>query len=107
MKDDAATVRTPSWQGVVLICRACRKRGNGPKKLRPKALVATARKAVGPQRPRPRVVMTTCLGLCPKAAIAVASVGASSTRLAAVRSKRELASALVSMLGEGRAAENA
>ena len=66
---------SPSWHAVFLICKQCRKRSKAPKHVKPKALAAIARAHSHEQRPRPRVVSTSCLGLCPKGAIAVAFVG--------------------------------
>ncbi len=66
---------SPSWDAVFLICKKCRKRSKAPKGLKAKALAATVRAHSREQRPRPRIVLTSCLGLCPTGAIAVAFVG--------------------------------
>ena len=64
----------PSWQAVVSVCKACRKRGNAPNQLKAGALVRAIHEGLRPMTPRPRVVTTSCLGLCPKGATAVALV---------------------------------
>jgi len=66
----------PSWQTVVLVCRDCSKRSKGPKGFSSKEAVAEAQAAVRAERPRPRVLRSGCLGLCPKQSMALARVGA-------------------------------
>lgn len=84
--------KSPTWNTVVLVCKACGKRGSGPKKTRPKAIADELRRAAGRTRPRPRVLLTGCLGLCPKAATAVALVGERrATLLVAVERTAQLA----------------
>ena len=56
------------------MCKACRKRGNAPNQLKAGALVRAIHEGLRPMTPRPRVVTTSCLGLCPKGATAVALV---------------------------------
>ena len=81
----------PKWDAVFLVCRDCHKRGSGPKHSKPKEFVTTLRKHAGATRPRPRVLLTGCLGLCPKGATAVARVGCDApTRIVAVKSKKQL-----------------
>ena len=96
---DAPAVRTPRWSAVVLVCKACGKRGSGPKKLKPKALASALRKEMRREGDRStRVVMTSCLGLCPKNATTVVQVGReTSTRMVAVRSKKEIGPVLASL----------
>jgi hypothetical protein len=72
-KSDA--VAKPSWQTLILLCRDCSKRSKGPKGFSSKEAMAEVRLAVRAERPRPRVVRCSCMGLCPKQAIAVARVG--------------------------------
>ena len=83
----------PAWNAVLLVCRECRKRGDGPRDAKPKALVHDLKQSVREQRPRPRVLLSSCLGLCPKRATAVARVGgeAGEARIAAVTSAASLA----------------
>lgn len=65
----------PGWQAVLLVCRQCGKRSSGPKSLKAKEVVKLLRDAARAERPRPRVLATGCLGLCPKKALAIARVG--------------------------------
>lgn len=89
------------WDTAILVCRACGKRSNGPKGMKPKALVSAIRHDAKALRPRPRVVLTGCLGLCPKGAVAVALVGASSpSRLIAVRSVAQMEVAMPLLIGD-------
>jgi predicted metal-binding protein len=66
---------SPKWDAAMLICKECGKRKNGPRDLKAKALVKRARGHLKEARPRPRVMSTSCMGICPKHAIAVAWVG--------------------------------
>jgi len=59
---------------LVLVCKACGKRDSGPRDLKPKKLAAEFKSAAKGVRLKTRVVMTSCLGLCPKRAIAVGVV---------------------------------
>ncbi len=80
-------VETPRWDAVYLVCKACGKRDSVPKDARPKVVAAIAKQRSKVERPRARVVFTSCLGLCPKGATAVARVGGDApARLAAIRS---------------------
>lgn len=90
--DDAGRVVTPSWQSALLVCNACRKRGSGPRGVKTKAVVGEAKRLLRASRPRARVVTTTCLGLCPKGAVAVAMVDAQrgATRIVAVDTLKSL-----------------
>ena len=75
MKPDVSEkeARAPKWEALVLVCKACGKRSSGPKDkaLKPKQVMQELRSAAKRQRVRSRVVLTTCLGLCPKRATAV------------------------------------
>ena len=73
---------------MLLVCKDCRKRSNGPREPKAKALVSALKRSVQGETPRPRVLMTSCLGLCPKRATAVARVGGKrgDARIAAVAS---------------------
>ncbi len=87
MKADPVAPSVPSWQALVVVCKDCQKRGSGPKRLKAKDVVQSARMASKAERPRPRVIVSGCLGLCPKRAIAVARVDAASgARLVAAAS---------------------
>jgi predicted metal-binding protein len=63
------------WKNVVLVCKACEKRRKAPKRLAAKALAKALRHACRDARlPRPRVVLTACMGACPKKAFTVATI---------------------------------
>ena len=88
-------ISTPSWRSVILVCGDCRKRGARAPRMKTKPVVAEARRAVSGQVPKVRVVKTTCLGLCPKRAVAIACLGDSKpTGIAAVATLVEVAAAL-------------
>ena len=87
------------WDGVVLVCRQCRQRGSGPKKLKNKDVTRALRRELKGGAARPRVVLTECLGLCPKRATTIARVGGTAAAsLWAVHSIEE-ATALGKQLG--------
>jgi hypothetical protein len=90
MIEDPALPSRPEWTAVLLVCRACRKRSDGPRGFGAKSVAREAQRALradGSLRPRPRVVACGCLGLCPKAATAIALAGpAGGPRIAPARS---------------------
>ena len=95
MKPGPPPPERPSWGVVYLVCKACGKRSDAPKRLKPKALAGLVRRASKGDKPRPRVLLTSCLGLCPKAATAVAIAGTGlATRVIAIRSVDEADAAL-------------
>jgi predicted metal-binding protein len=99
VKDAPIDLRRPRWAAVFLVCKACGERRNGPKKLKPKALVALVRRESKGLAERTRVMTTGCLGLCPKSAIALAHAGAgSSAAIVAIKSRRE-GKAAVALIG--------
>ena len=62
----------PGWKSVVLVCKACEKRSRGPTRINAKDVARQLKQAARDARvPRPRVVMTTCMGACPKKAFTV------------------------------------
>ncbi|KQM68349.1 hypothetical protein [Xylophilus sp. Leaf220] len=88
------------YAGAVLVCEKCERRDKGPKKLTTKALRAELRQSLGGGRTRLRIVQTSCLGLCPKKAIAVAAVTPQAgSVLAAVRRKRDVPALAAGLLG--------
>lgn len=91
-KNDASGLEAASWRAVVLVCKACGKRSSGPKKIKTKNAVAAARRIARSLEPRPRVLTTSCLGLCPKGALAVAMVGGAPgrARMARIESLKEM-----------------
>ncbi len=62
------------YSGAVMICGECQKRDNGPSKLTAKDVRKDLKQALGDARHHLRLVQSSCLGLCPKKAIAVAAV---------------------------------
>ena len=74
MSNNPAPVSRPSWRAVLLVCKACRKRAKLPATLKSKSVASTIRRELGGEERRPRVLLSSCLGLCPKSAIAIACV---------------------------------
>jgi predicted metal-binding protein len=72
---DLPVVLTPSWKTVWLVCKDCRKRSGGHTKLKPKEVASDIKRAMRDAKPRPRIVLTACLGLCPKNALTIAVAG--------------------------------
>ena len=88
----APRARTPKWDAVILVCKECGKRRGAPKDAKPKKLADDLRALTKRDRSRARVVMSPCLGLCPKGAIAVTRVGeASASSLVALTSREQVA----------------
>ena len=88
---DEPDVRPARFGAVYLVCKACGKRSSGPKKLKPKEVAGLVRRASKSGAVRARVVMTTCLGLCPKKATALARVASGTpTRIVAITSGKEV-----------------
>ena len=97
MKNAIPDVRQPRWEAVLLVCKSCGKRSSGPKKLKPKKLAGLVRRASKQSNTRTRVLMTTCMGLCPKAAIAVAAAGGDATRIVAIASPGQVGEAVAQL----------
>ncbi len=75
--DEPAPLR-PGWKSVVLVCKACEKRSNGPKKIAARDVAKQLGRASRDAKvPRVRVVLTTCMGACPKKAFTVAAAAPS------------------------------
>ncbi len=79
----AAPLVKAKFSGVVLVCGECEKRGSGPSKLRAKDVRKTLKKQLGPARHVLRVLQSSCLGLCPKKAIALAAAAPGAALVAA------------------------
>ncbi len=80
------------FRGAVLVCGDCEKRSSGPKKLRAKDLRKDLKRQLGPARHQLRIVQTSCLGLCPKKAIALAALAPEQSAIAAeVKTQAEAA----------------
>lgn len=69
--------------GVVLVCSDCEDRSNGPSKLKAKTVRKELKRGLVQSPVRLRIVESSCLGLCPKKAIAVAAVASGRPLLAA------------------------
>ena len=88
-----------SWDQLVVVCRDCRKRSNGPKGLKSKPMASEIKRAARDIKPRPRIVLTNCLGLCPKGAATTAVVGSNvATRALAVTSLEQAGRGALSLL---------
>lgn len=62
----------------MLVCKACEKRGKGPKKIAARDVAKQLGRACRDAGvPRSRVVLTSCMGACPKKAFTVAAVAPS------------------------------
>jgi predicted metal-binding protein len=64
----------PSWDALLLVCKTCRKRSNGPEDVKAKDLALQLRKSMKSRGVKTRVVLTSCQGLCPKGATSVTAV---------------------------------
>jgi predicted metal-binding protein len=93
-------VRKAAWTAVVLVCRDCRKRSSGPEDIKLKAALHEARRALKQSGARGRVVSSSCLGLCPKRALAVAWAGAHGAPTIAAVEHVEQVGASVAALAE-------
>lgn len=83
--------RSPSWDSLVLICKECRRRKNGPKHLKARTLATMIKSEMKTRAPRTRTVLTSCLKLCPKKATSVALVAPfAPPRIAAIKSSSQL-----------------
>ena len=73
--DDTPKVLRPRWRSLLLVCGKCEDRSKGPKSGTTKKLV----KAIGAAcrtagLPRPRRLVTGCMGACPKKACTIAGI---------------------------------
>lgn len=104
--NDADAATTPAamprrlktrWQHVALVCRACAKRGNGPDKLKPKRVARALRDACDASGRATKVMLTPCLGLCPKGAMVVVVPGAEGVACHAVADRAEVTALCTSL----------
>jgi predicted metal-binding protein len=80
-----------AWDSLLLVCKDCRRRKNGPKHVKAKPLAKVLKRDVRKKLPKARIVLTSCLDLCPKRATTVAFVGAGGEpRIAAIKSIGQL-----------------
>ncbi|MEO7056546.1 MAG: hypothetical protein ABI281_11825 [Caldimonas sp.] len=71
---DAPRTLRHGWKSVLLVCKACEKRGKGPKKITARQVAKELGRACRDAAvPRSRVMLTTCMGACPKKAFTVAA----------------------------------
>jgi hypothetical protein len=70
------------YASVVLVCGDCESRSSGPIKLRAKDVRKQLKHDLGHARFKMRVLETSCLGLCPKKALAMAAIGVETVPLA-------------------------
>lgn len=76
MQYDAPRPLTFRLDALALVCKACGKRSSGPRDdASPKKVAKALMQAAKDQRRKVRVVLTGCLGLCPKRATAVVVAG--------------------------------
>ncbi len=86
------------YSGAVMICGECQKRDNGPSKLTAKDVRKDLKHALGEARHHLRLVQSSCLGLCPKKAIAVAAVAVGGPALLAEIQREEDVAAVAERL---------
>ncbi|MDM0104144.1 hypothetical protein QTH97_04320 [Variovorax sp. J22R24] len=79
----------PKFGGVALVCGECQKRSNGPSKLKAKDVRKLFKKEMHNLPVRLRIVQCSCLGLCPKKALAVSAVAGAKVLAAALQSEDE------------------
>ncbi|MDM0074335.1 hypothetical protein QTH90_08085 [Variovorax sp. J2P1-59] len=79
----------PKFGGVALVCGDCQKRSNGPSKLKAKDVRKLLKKELHNQPVRLRIVQCSCLGICPRKALAVSAVAAGQVLAAELRSEDE------------------
>jgi predicted metal-binding protein len=88
----------PSWQAAILVCKDCQKRSSGPTSVKAKAVASMLKETVRGRKPRPRIVMSGCLGICPKRAIVIAAVSEDGAKVASIRRPADAEEAMRSML---------
>ena len=94
-------VLKPGFATVLLLCRACGKRSDGPPQKEAKDASKRLRQAAREAgHPRPRVVMTSCLGGCPKKAFTLAATGVGgAVSMVAFRRDDDADAAVAALLG--------
>lgn len=96
---DAPRTLRHGWKSVVLVCKACEKRSKGPKKITARRVAKDLGRACrNAAVPRPRVVLTTCMGACPKKAFTVAAAAPSGHITLIAFARRDDAAAAVATL---------
>jgi hypothetical protein len=85
--------------GVVLVCGECEERKDGPSRLRARQVRKELKHGLSGLPVRLRVVQCSCLGLCPKKAMALAAVAQGHAPLAAEACRDEDVQAFAKALG--------
>ncbi|CAA2107283.1 hypothetical protein VVAX_04159 [Variovorax paradoxus] len=85
--------------GVVLVCGECEERKDGPSRLRARQVRKELKHGLSGLPVRLRVVQCSCLGLCPKKAMALAAVAQGHAPLAAEVCRDEDVQAFAKALG--------
>lgn len=100
-RTDPSLLVPVKFAGVVLVCGDCEDRKDGPHKLCAKEVRKALKRQLSKAPQRTRVVQCSCLGLCPKKALALVASGAGSANLVAaeVRSCDEAASFAATAFG--------
>lgn len=96
-RPDAFSIEPPfekaKFDGLVLVCGQCQKRSSGPSKITAKDVRRGLKDALGRDRFRLKIAQSSCIGLCPKKAIAVAAASTDGPALmASVRNDADVAS---------------
>jgi predicted metal-binding protein len=87
-KHDSPLVK-PGFAGVALVCGDCQQRSNGPSGLKAKDVRSRLKSELRHAPVRLRVVECSCLGLCPKKAIAAAVAAGGKLVAAEIHSEKE------------------
>lgn len=90
------TLTNATWSTLLLVCKDCGKRSNGPAKLGTKAVASEVKRLMKPERggPKVRVVRSSCLGLCPRGALVLVNAGGTNPCVATVSSMSEVDAAV-------------
>jgi predicted metal-binding protein len=76
LASDAAFVVQVKFSSVMLVCGDCEKRSNGPSRLSAKDVRKDFKHRLADTSHKFRIVQSSCLGLCPKKALAVVALPA-------------------------------
>ncbi len=91
---DSSLLVKVKFGGVVAVCSDCEDRSSGPSKLKAKTVRKELKRGLVQSPVRMRIVESSCLGLCPKKAIAVAAIASGRPLMAAEVHDDEEAAAL-------------
>jgi predicted metal-binding protein len=73
VKDSSVVTLRPRRPEPILICRKCLKRVGEGKQIKRALKSEVKRRSAERQTKRPRIVLTDCLGICPKRAVVIAN----------------------------------